>query len=179
MMSATLRNGLFAAAGLAALVLGFWLALALRAPSESTTDAASQALQLVLEDLDGQPRKLAEWSGKVQVVNFWATWCPPCREEIPLLIDTQRRFAGEGVQIIGIAVDKPAEVANYRTAHGIDYPLLVNDAVALRMMDLFGNRSGSLPFTVILDRENRVVSRKLGAFRGDELDKLLKPVVSP
>lgn len=178
-MSGALRNSLIAAIGLAALALGFWLALTLRGPSEPATDAANQALQLALSDLDGQPRKLSEWSGKVQVVNFWATWCPPCREEIPLLIDAQRRFASDGVQIIGIAVDKPAEVANYRAAHGIDYPLLVNDAVALKMMDLFGNRSGSLPFTVILDRENRVVSRKLGAFRGDELDKLLKPVVSP
>ena len=174
-----LRNSLLAGVGIAALVLGFWLALTLRAPSEPATDAAHQALQLALADLEGKPRKLSEWGGKIQVVNFWATWCPPCREEIPLLIDAQRRLSSDGVQVIGIAVDKPAEVASYRTAHGINYPLLVNDAAALKMMELFGNRSGSLPFTVVLDRENRVVSRKLGAFRGDELDRLLKPLISP
>jgi thiol-disulfide isomerase/thioredoxin len=173
-MSVALRNSLLAGIGICALALGFWVALTLRAPSVPEADAATQALQFSLVDLDGRPRKLAEWSGKVQVLNFWATWCPPCREEIPLLIAAQERFADQGVQVIGIAVDQPAEVANYRKSHGIGYPLLVNDAIALKMMELFGNRSGSLPFTVVLDRQNRVVSRKLGAFRGDELERLLE-----
>jgi thiol-disulfide isomerase/thioredoxin len=172
-MSATLRNSLLAAVGLATLALGFWVALALRAPADPAADAAARALQFTLADLEGRPRQLSEWTGKVQVLNFWATWCPPCREEIPLLIGAQKRFGANGVQVIGIAIDKPAEVAAFRKETGIDYPLLVNDAVALKMMELFGNRSGSLPFTVVLDRENRVVSRKLGAFRGDELDKHL------
>ncbi|KPK72878.1 MAG: hypothetical protein AMJ84_03360 [Acidithiobacillales bacterium SM23_46] len=175
-MSVTLRNSLLAGIGVCALALGFWVALVLRAPSDPEADAATLALQFSLVDLDGRPRKLAEWRGKVQVLNFWATWCPPCREEIPLLIAAQKRFADQGVQVIGIAVDQPAEVANYRKSHGIGYPLLVNDAIALKMMELFGNRSGSLPFTVVLDRQNRVVSRKLGAFRGDELERLLESI---
>jgi peroxiredoxin len=91
-------------------------------------------------------------------------------------MSAQKRFGASGVQVVGIAIDKPAEVAAYRKQHAIDYPLLVNDAVALKIMELFGNRTGSLPFTVILDRDNRVVSRKLGAFRGDELDQLLSPL---
>ena len=176
-MSTIRRNTLLVGVGLAALVLGFWVAIALRAPSGPAADAASRAQQLTLSDLEGRPRSLGEWSGKVQVVNFWATWCPPCREEIPLLISAQKRFADGGIQVIGIAIDKPAEVTSYRKAHEINYPLLVDDAVALKMMELFGNHSGSLPFTVVLDRDNRVVSRKLGAFRGEELDQLLLPLV--
>ncbi len=176
-MSSTLRNALLAGAGVAALALGFWLALTLRAPSETAGDATDEALQFALADLAGQPRKLTDWSGKIRVVNFWATWCPPCREEIPLLVRTQERLGANGVQIIGIAIDKPADVAAFGKDHGINYPLLVNDALALKMMELLGNRSGSLPFTVVLDRGNRVISRKLGAFRGDELDRVLEPLL--
>jgi len=177
-MTPALRNSLLAAAGLAALALGFWAALQLRAPSDPLADAGAQAHQFTLTDLEGRPHSLGEWRGKVQVVNFWATWCPPCREEIPLLIAAQKRFGGHGIQVIGVALDQVSAVAAYRKEHGIDYPILINDSAALAMMELFGNPTGSLPFTVILDRDNRVVSRKLGAFRGDELARLLEPLES-
>jgi len=178
-MTPVLRNSLLVAVALAALALGFWAALQLRAPSDPLADAGAQAHQFTLADLEGKPHSLGEWRGKVQVVNFWATWCPPCREEIPLLMAAHKRYGGHGIQVIGVALDQPSAVAAYRKDHGIDYPILINDAAALAMMELFGNRTGSLPFTVILDRDNRVVSRKLGAFHGDELSRLLEPLKTP
>ena len=98
-----------------------------------------------LPDLDGRARGPDEWDGKVLVVNFWATWCAPCREEIPLLIDLGRR--SPGVQVVGIAVDTVPPVQAFVKEIGIDYPVLL-DGLEGRTMRRYGNRIGAIPFTV-------------------------------
>jgi len=113
------------------------------------------------------------------VLNFWATWCPPCREEIPLLIDLQKKHAAEGLQVVSVAIDNKTAVMLYRQSAGINYPILMGGDDALDLIASYGNRMGSLPFTVIIDRSGAIAVRKLGAFTWIELESLVKPLIGP
>lgn len=124
-------------------------------------------------DLVGGTRSVAEWRGKVVVLNFWATWCAPCREEIPMLIAARERYAGSGVEILGIAIDTAAKVAEYVAQMKIPYPILLASADGLELMRTLGNQASGLPFTVLVDRAGQPVGRKLGALRREDLDSML------
>lgn len=142
-----------------------------------STSGASVLLSTVFPDLAGQPRRLRDWRGKVAVCNFWATWCEPCREEIPLLITLYDKYRDRGVEVVGIGVDKRPNIVEYAAKLKISYPLLVGDARALDVMRSVGNKGGALPFTAILDRQGTVIYRKLGAFRQGELETILGPLL--
>ena len=120
-----------------------------------------------LPDLEGRPHRPDEWDGKVLVVNFWATWCAPCRKEIPLLIDLERRRPG--VRVIGIAVDEADAVRPFARELGIRYPILLDDLRGTTMRR-YGNRVGALPFTVITGRDGVVAFVRLGELEAAELD---------
>ncbi len=122
-----------------------------------------------LPDLDGRPRRPDEWNGKVLVVNFWATWCAPCRKEIPLLIELERRRPG--VRVIGIALDRPDAVRGFAEELGIGYPILLDDLRGSTMRR-YGNRIGALPFTVVTGRDGVVAYVRLGELEPGELDKV-------
>ena len=128
-----------------------------------------------LPDLDGRLRGPAEWDGKVLVVNFWATWCAPCRMEIPLLIDLERRRPG--VRVIGIAVDRPEAVRAFAEEFGIGYPILFDDLRGSTMRR-YGNRFGALPFTVITGRNGVVAYVRLGELEARELDWVTETLLS-
>jgi thiol-disulfide isomerase/thioredoxin len=128
-------------------------------------------------DLSGKPRRLAEWTGQVLVCNFWATWCAPCREEIPLLIAAQRKYAAKNVQIVGIGIDQADKMLEFSKILRIDYPILVAGATTPDTMKLLGNGGGSLPFTVFLDRHGTVARTKLGALEGPEIDRILESII--
>ena len=128
-----------------------------------------------LPDLDGRPRGPAEWDGKVLVVNFWATWCAPCRMEIPLLVDLERRRPG--VRVIGIAVDRPEAVRAFAEELGISYPILFDDLKGSTMRR-YGNRFGALPFTVITGRNGVVAYVRLGELEARELDWVTETLLS-
>lgn len=162
--------------GAAALAAGFWLASELRRPDEG---AGPSAVSFALPDLEGRVRNLSEWKGKTILLNFWATWCPPCREEIPMLIDAQSRLGERGVQVIGVAIDDPKAVAAYARDMKINYPVLIGDAAAMNLMDVYGNRAGSLPYSVVIQPDGSIASRKLGAYRGHELEEALREAFSP
>ena len=126
-----------------------------------------------LVDLSGRPRALTEWTGKVVVVNFWATWCAPCLEEIPLLMAARKSYAGKGVDVVGIAIDQAPKISEFAAKLSIDYTLLLVGTEGLELMRGLGNRSGGLPFTVFLDRTGTPVRKKLGVLRQPELDTIL------
>lgn len=164
------RNALvLAGAGLAAAAGGF-LAARLLVGGGNGEQALFAAR---LPDLAGKSRQLAEWRGKVLVCNFWATWCAPCREEIPLLVAARAKYASQGVEIVGIAVDNAAKVGEFSRLMGVTYPILLSEADGLELMRRLGNTSGGLPYTVFLDREGRVAHRKLGALKAPDLEQIL------
>jgi thiol-disulfide isomerase/thioredoxin len=131
-----------------------------------------------LVDLQGKSRSLSEWRGILLVANFWATWCAPCLEEIPLLMSARRLRAGKGVEIVGIAIDQGAKVAQFAAKMQIDYPILVAGSDGLELIRALGNRSGGLPFTVFIDRHGRPAQTKLGVLRQPELDSILAALTS-
>lgn len=142
------------------------------------TLAGIDLMQHPLPDLSGQMRRLADWRGKVVVANFWATWCGPCRDEIPEFIQLQQQYRGRGVQFVGIAVDNRQAVAEFARRHGINYPVLQAEEAGLAMMPLAGNRLGGLPFTFIINREGKIVATAPGRIAKARLESALQPVLT-
>jgi thiol-disulfide isomerase/thioredoxin len=113
----------------------------------------------------------------VVVVNFWASWCPPCREEIPGLVRIQQKFAANGLQVVGIAVDSVDKSRQAASEMGISYPMLVAEVQIMDVTRRLGNRAGGLPFTVVLDREGRLVTTHLGLLSEAQLERLVRPLL--
>ena len=130
---------------------------------------------LALADLSGATRRLTDFRGHPVIVNFWATWCEPCRREIPLLIRLRRERAGAGLAVVGIAVDFHEAVATYARKAGIDYPVLIGEDAGLDAVHAFGMEL-VFPFSVFADRDGRVVAVKLGELHQDEADFILDRV---
>ncbi|RXZ44592.1 TlpA family protein disulfide reductase [Crenobacter cavernae] len=126
-------------------------------------------------DLSGRPVSLDVFKGKVTVVNFWATWCAPCREEMPMLDKVARELKGRGMTMVGIALDQPAEVRPFVKQLKISYPVWMGDANTMNVMRGLGNPSGGLPYTVVLDRDGKVVARLLGAVSEANLRAAVEP----
>jgi thiol-disulfide isomerase/thioredoxin len=131
--------------------------------------------QLVLPDADGHAQPLAQWHGKVVVVNFWATWCDPCREEVPALVRAQDKMSGKGVQIVGIGIDSPTKIRQFAAEYRVNYPLVVAGFDVIEIARKLGNRAGGLPYTVVLDREGRFAASHLGKLDEQRLDEILRP----
>ena len=157
---------------LAALALGVGTAYFRGSGSDATRDGAA-LLALVLPDAQGQPQPLAQWRGKVLVVNFWATWCAPCREEMPQFVAAQTRDGGKGVQFVGIAVDDPEKVRSFVHEIGLNYPALIGGYGAIELSKTLGNDLSALPFTIVLDRRGNIAHTQLGPLKGPDLDRLL------
>lgn len=113
-------------------------------------------------DLQGRPTQLSTLRGKVTVINFWATWCGPCREEMPMLNTLRQRLAGKGVEVVGIALDNKVEVNNFVRQLNINYPIWLGNSQTTTLMRALGNPSGGLPYTLVLDRRGNVAARLLG-----------------
>jgi len=131
-----------------------------------------------LADRDGQMRSLKDdWAGKSLIVNFWATWCAPCRREIPLLKQIARDRAGENFQVIGIAADFRDKVIAYADEMKIDYPMLIGEQDALDAATAFGVDAIGLPFTIFTDAKGRVIALHMGELTAAEADLILQAVV--
>jgi thiol-disulfide isomerase/thioredoxin len=127
---------------------------------------------ITLPGLDGRPHALADYRGRLLVVNFWATWCDPCRREIPLLKSLHAEYAKDGLEIVGIAVDSRDDVAKYASAHGMTYPVLLGEQGGLEAAGAFGMEV-VLPFSVFADRAGHIVALKVGELRPDEAHAIL------
>jgi len=161
------------AVGLAAAVAGALLGpMALQSMS-----GAGQLLAASFPDAAGRPHRLKEWLGKPVVFNFWATWCVPCREEIPLLVDFYKKFGQKGVEVVGICADQVVKMLEFSASYRISYPLLVADAGVFDLLRSLGNRAAALPYSVVVDRSGSIVYTKLGALAPGELEGVLVPMV--
>jgi len=148
-------------------------------PVKQSTPAkkSSQRPNYTLKDLEGKPRSASEWDGKVVVVNFWATWCPPCRREMPAFIEFQEAYASKGFTFVGIALDEKSAVVDFTDPMGMNYPILLADQEGIQLSQEYGNRLNILPFTVVLDRKGNIVkhfSREVD-FAG--IEAVVKPLL--
>jgi thiol-disulfide isomerase/thioredoxin len=150
------------------------------APTQTTSTHAATPLTLpetiALPDGNGKIHHLAEYRGRALVLNFWATWCEPCRREIPLLTALQRQHAHE-LQIVGVAVDFQKDVLPYALAHGITYPLLMGEKDGLAAVNALGMET-VLPFTVFADAQGNIIAVKVGELHADEAQMILEKVTA-
>lgn len=126
-----------------------------------------------LADMEGTPRSIRSWPDKSMIVNFWATWCAPCRREIPLLNELQRTHGAEGFQVVGVAVDVREDVLAYAQEIGIDYPIIMGEQDALEAANQFGLGSIGFPFTVFTDNQHRIVLTHLGELHPPQVEIIL------
>ena len=140
------------------------------------TDAA-MVFGVTLPDTTGSQQSIAQWKGKVLVVNFWATWCVPCREEMPEFVKAQREFGDRGVQFVGIAVDDVAKVRDFAAELSLNYPALIGGFGAIELSKALGNRLAALPYTVVIDRAGRISRAHLGALKPAELRNVITPLL--
>jgi thiol-disulfide isomerase/thioredoxin len=127
----------------------------------------------------GGSMQIDSLKGRPAVVNFWATWCPPCREELPLLVKVHKRY-GKQVGFLGLAVeDNVGFVGEYAGAYGLSYPIAAGREPAIALMQALGNEKAGMPFTVVLDAEGRVVYSKRGLVTEKDLVRALAPLLRP
>jgi len=138
---------------------------------------AAALLGVSLPDTRGREQALGQWKGKVLVVNFWATWCVPCREEMPEFVLAQQELGERGLQFVGIAIDEPAKVDAFAAELGLNYPALIGGFGAIELSKTLGNRVGALPFTVIVDRSGHVVHTQLGPIKGGQLRSIVSQLL--
>ncbi len=173
MGNAWLRWALVVGAALAALGGGLYFGLGQR--TEAPAPAAATGLMgLALPDPTGKEQRIDQWKGKVIVVNFWATWCAPCREEMPEFVKAQTEYGSKGLQFVGIAVDQADKVAQFEKEIGLNYPSLVGGFGAMELSKTLGNKLMALPFTVIVDRQGAIVHTQLGVLKPEKLAQVVK-----
>lgn len=174
------RITLIFGAALIALMAGA-LFYAARIPVEVKSPAAPEPRQLevvthpsfTLPDMEGTDREFAEWDGTHRLINFWATWCAPCRREIPLLKDFQDEHGENGFQVLGIAVDYPEEVNRYAESAEFNYPILIGQQEAMAVAESSGIEFIGMPFTMFVARDGEYVGAYIGELHQSHLDDIV------
>ncbi len=131
-----------------------------------------------LLDVAGKPRQLSEWQGRVIVLNFWATWCPPCKKEIPDFVELQQQYGEMGLQFIGITLQRPDEIRDFLSAFQVHYPNLVGAGDVIKLANKLGNDVGVLPYTVIIDQTGKIAFIKRGPLSKSAITAVIKPLLS-
>ncbi len=142
-------------------------------PQSAEEQAPMRRPDFSLPDLEGKIHANSEWDGKVVIVNFWATWCPPCLKEIPMFIKLQEKYGERGVQFVGIAMDNRYAVRNAVDKMGINYPVLLGDEKAINLAVSFGDHVSALPFTAIVDTQGDIVLQEVGEMYLQKTEKAI------
>ncbi len=150
------------------------LPAAATAPPRPTVPARRPQIQL--KGLDGRVHSLADWDGKALVINFWATWCAPCRREIPLLNRIEREYGPKGVEVVGIAVDFVDDVKAFTKDFPIGYPLLIGEEDGLEAARAFGVDAMAFPFTAFTDTKGRIITVHMGELQAAQAQAILRVV---
>ncbi|MDP2029445.1 MAG: TlpA disulfide reductase family protein [Thiobacillus sp.] len=160
---------------LVALAAGIWLAQTRYAPQAPAFSSAA-LWQLSFPDAQGHPQRLSQWRGKVLVLNFWASWCAPCREEIPDFVALRAQYHSKGVEFVGLAIDNSANVTQFLQHQPVNYPILIGEGAANNLAQQLGNPSGALPYTIVLDRDGTIVMSHLGRLSRASLESALRKI---
>lgn len=147
------------------------------APAADTGVLGIQRPAFSLPDMAGNDRHVSEWDGSVLTVNFWASWCLPCLKEIPELVELQSRHGPHGLQVLGIALQDPAELEGFIREQKMNYPVLAGVAPVIAVAEDYGNRAGVLPYTAIVDRSGHIVFVKAGPVSGAEVEAVIAPLL--
>jgi thiol-disulfide isomerase/thioredoxin len=145
----------------------------------ATGERADSLPDFSLPDLAGRQVPSASLAGRVLVINYWASWCPPCVHEMPTLIRTQQAYDTAQFQVVGIAIDSKESVEQFLIDHPVNYPILIGDAASVEMSRRLGNRMQGLPFTVIFDRRGRRVFSQVGEVTAATLESQLVNLLPP
>lgn len=166
-----------------ALASGIYIGIETRAGREAatpenapTSSAIANLFAARLNDPAGETLAMSQWQGRTLVINFWATWCPPCKEEMPVFSRLQTKYAANGVQFVGIALDSADNVINYSKQHPVTYALLIAGSEGAELSRQLGNSLLTVPYTVVLDANGGAHASKMGPFPEQELDALLQKV---
>ncbi|MDN3516807.1 TlpA disulfide reductase family protein [Aquisalimonas lutea] len=127
-----------------------------------------------LPDLDNEQRAIAEWDGRVIVLNFWASWCPPCVNEIPVFTDLQDDYGNRGLQVLGVAVDRRDRARAFHGRLDMNYPSLYGVAGGMAVAERYGNERGTLPYTVVIDRTGAIVHRFRREITREDIEPLIR-----
>lgn len=166
---------IFVFAALLALAGGFLVQRLNRADVQ--TQAVQTPLAFSFPDSSDQMQSISQWQGKVLVINFWATWCPPCLKEIPDFIRLQSEYQRQGLQFVGIAVDDKPAVQDYLKTININYPMLIAGDAGIALSHQLGNIIDAVPFTIVINQQGQVVFRQPGELSAEELRNTVLPLL--
>ena len=164
---------------LAIIFLGFSIFRIFLMPSEKNITSTASLFTSIINDPQGKPQSLKQFENKIIVLNFWATWCEPCREEMPELSNFYTENSSKNVVVIGIAIDEAKAVKSYLKKTKVMYPILVDEDKGVILSKNLGNNQGILPYTVIINSNGSVQKTIFGRIHKDQLDATLKPLLQP
>ncbi len=143
---------------------------------ENQVQQATPLINFSLLDTEGKSHSITEWQGKIRIINFWATWCPPCLKEIPSFIALQNEYAEKNLQFIGIAIDDRQLVEDYLAFSEINYPILMAELEGAQIAKQLGNTVNAIPYTVIVNQQNQIIFRQPGELSQQKIRRIIQPL---
>lgn len=160
------------------LMAGFWVRKSNVLSSVTKPIAVQMLPDLQFADQNGQLIRASDWQGKFRVVNFWASWCPPCLEELPVFQNLHTEFAEQGVQFLGVALDDTQSVRQVVERLNIHFPQLIAGDQGVGLSQNLGNTAGALPFTVLVNQQGLIVAIHAGAYKEAELRSEIESLIN-
>ena len=142
-----------------------------------TDQALSKRIAFTLADLNGQMQSISQWDNQVILLNFWATWCPPCRKEMPDFMHVYDKYKDRGFVVLGVGIDKQEQILDFINTMKINYPILIGERDAMTVSHQYGNRHGALPYSVIIDKQGMIRYQAAGLISRKQLESLIKPLL--
>lgn len=143
----------------------------------STPPSASTLSEFTFPDLTGKMHSSKEWQGKILLINFWASWCPPCIKEIPEFIQLQKQLGQQNIQFIGIAIEDRDSAMSYANINNINYPILIAAEKGIALAQQLGNHINAIPFTLVVDQDGNIVHRHPGEFSKQQILEVVSPFI--
>jgi len=144
---------------------------------ENQVQAVIPLIGFSLLDTEGTSHSITEWQGKIRIINFWATWCPPCLKEIPSFIALQNEYGKQKLQFIGIAIDDQQLVEDYMAFSDINYPILMAELEGAKIAKQLGNTVNAIPYTVIVNQQNQIIFRQPGELSQQTIRTIIQPLL--